>query len=272
MGDSAAPSTGESTAEIMRALTENLPAYMQVQNAQVGPQSQAQLDVAKNISPQYQQLMADLYKQFAPQLAQTGTQVDNISRTGAAKTDLDILKGSGGELVTQAQALDKQLNPEYYKTRELQGQKLGELLGSINLNNANPEAERLINQENQRSGNAGTPSATNTVSNALSFGDQLEKRRASLGNALNTATSFLQPSQGQFNPVQTALNRPSTNTGVSQFGGVTNPSNQAYQSGGQLLQSNTAVRTQENDINANRRDLLDRLNETTTGIGSILSV
>lgn len=260
--DPPAPSTSESTGSIISALTQYLPGYMAVQNAQLGPQANAQLEVAKQISPQYSELLNGLYQKYAPQLAQTGVNVDAINRQGAANTDLNILRGSGGDLAKEAVGIDKQLNPEYYKTRALEGDKLSQLLGSINLDNANPEAERLINQESARTGNNTVPqNATNTVSNALSFGSQLQSRRDSLSQALSTATNFLQPSQGQFNPVVTALNRPSSNTGNNQFQGVTNPSNQAYNSGNQLLQTATAANQQSNQINANRRDTLDRVTQ-----------
>lgn len=262
MSDPVAPSTSESTASIINSLTQYLPAYMKVQNEQLGPQNQAQLEVAKQVSPEYGKLLDSLYQQFAPSLAKTGTQVENINRTGAAQTDLDILRGSGGDLAREAVKIDKELSPEYYKTRELEANKLSQLLGSIDLNNPNPEAERLVNQENQRSGNtSANPNATTTVANALQFGNEGQKRRDALTEALNTATNFLQPSQGQFNPVVTALNRPSTNAGSSQFAGVTNPSGQAYQSGNQLLGSVTAANQQENQINANRRDSLDRVSQ-----------
>lgn len=272
MSDPVAPASNESMADIVRGLTLTLPDFMAVQNSQVLPQAQTQLNAAKVISPEYNKLVTELFAQYAPQLAQTGAKVENINRTNAAQTDLDIMRGSGGELVKEAQKLDTQLNPEFYKTRANASSKLEELLGSINLNDANPEAERLINQENVRSGNLGNNSATNTVSNALSFGSELNKRRESLSQALGVATNFLQPSQSSFNPVVTALNRPSTNNGQSQFSGVNQPGNQAYQSGAQLLQSGTQLKAQENEINANRRDGLDRFNETLSGIGSIVSI
>lgn len=272
MGDGPAPQTQESMQDIMQALIRNLPAYMNAQNSQVGPQAATQLAVAKQISPEYAKLNEGLYSEYAPKLAETGAKVENINRTNAARTDLDILKGSGGALATEAQRIDRILNPEFYNTREATANKLGELLSSINLNDANPEAERLINQENVRSGNLGNDSATSTVSNALSFGGELQKRRDSLGQALSVATQALQPMQGNFNPVVTALGRPSSNSGQSQFTGIQNPSSQAYQSGSQVLGSATAIKQQENDINANRRDALDRFNEVLTGVGSIVSV
>jgi hypothetical protein len=271
-GDNSAPTANESTHDSMQALTRNLPAYMGAMNAQVMPQAQTQLQASQMLTPAYAKLLADVYAGYAPQMAQTGTQVENINRLGAAKTDLDILKGVGGELTKEATALDRELNPEFYKTRETASNKLAELLGSINLNDASPEAERLVNMENVRTGNLGNNSATNTVSNALSFGGEMRNRQNMLGQAINAATNFLQPAQGNFNPVATALNRNSTNTGESRFGGVEKPSDQAYNQGAGLMNNISSFQNNAMGINANRRDTLDRLNEVTTGIGSIVSV
>lgn len=270
MGDRPPQSSSESTADIITALATYLPSYMASQNSQVLPQAQAELNAAQQISPAYNQLLTDLYSQNAPQLAKIGSQVEGINRLGAANTDLAILSGAGGDLAKKAVEIDKQLNPEFYSTRAAEADQLGKLLSSYN--NPNTEAERLVGQENYRTGNLNNTSQTNTVKNALQFGNENEKRRQSLTQALGVATQFLQPSQGQFNPVVTALNRPSTNTGSNQFAGVQNPSNQAYQSGNALAGQIGSIVQQRNDLNANRRDALDRLNETTSAIGSVVSI
>lgn len=269
MGDEAAPPTGESTAKIMEALTQYLPAYSQVVNAQKLPTAQADLGVSQAVSPAYAQLMQELYSQYGPGLAKTGSELERINRLGAAGTDVEILQGPGKELVSSAQALDRALNPEYYNTRAAAAGKLGELLGSINLNAPNPEAERLVSQEAARTGNVATPSATSTVSNALSFGNELQKRRSALGQAISIGSQFLPSAVSQFNPVQTALGRPSTNTGISQFTGVQGPSGQSAAQGSDLLGNISALRQQQNQINSQRRDVLDRLNEVSSTIGSV---
>jgi hypothetical protein len=271
-GDSSAPSANESTHDMMQALTRNLPAYMEAQNAQVLPQAKTQLEASQYLTPAYSKLLDDIYRQYAPSMATTGAEVERINRTGAAKTDLEILTGVGGQMTEAAQALDKKLNPEFYKTREAASGKLGELLGSINLNDPSVEAERQINQENVRSGNLGNNSATNTVANALDFGKERMGRQAMLGQAINAATNFLQPSQGQFNPVNTALNRNSTNTGENRFAGVQNPSSQAYDSANGLMNNISSFQNNAMQINSNRRDSLDRVNETMGAVGSIVSV
>lgn len=259
MSDPKPPSSSESFSSVMQSLIQNLPAYMQVANSQLGPQAQAQLGAAQATSPGYSELLTNLYKQYAPQLARTGVDA-------ASAADLGSITGTGGEVARRTQQLDRQLNPEYYATRSAQADKLGQLLGSINLNNANPEAERLVNQENIRSGNINNPTATGTVSNALSFGNEFQKRRDALGAAINTASGFLQPSAGNFNTAQIALNRPAGASGVSQFAGIQKPGDQAFQAGANLLSSGTALKQQQIDVNANRRDIIDRINEGFSAI------
>lgn len=259
--DPEAESSFDSLNGAMLATIANLPKFLQVTGENILPFEQQKLGAAQAISPGYNQLLTDLYTQSAPKLAQTGADVERINRTGAAETDLAILRGSGGQLAKEGQELDKILNPEFYNTRAATADKLGQLLASIDLNNANPEAERLINQENERTGNANVSSNTNTVSNALSFGNELQKRRDSLGQALTVATQALQPMQGQFNPIQTALNRPSSNTGENRFAGTQNPGGEAMVAGNNILGQSVGLKQQQNDINANRRDTLDRVTE-----------
>jgi hypothetical protein len=271
-GDASAPTANESTHDSMQALTRNLPAYMQAMNSQVMPQAKTQLEASQYLTPAYSKLLDDIYKQYAPSMAQTGAQVEQINRLGAANTDLAILNGPGAAMTEAAQNLDRKLNPEFYKTREAASGKLGELLKSINLDDPSVEAERLINQENIRSGNLGNNSATNTVANALDFGKERMGRQAMLGQAINAATNFLQPAQGSFNPVNTALNRDSKTTGENRFGGVQNPGNQAYDAGNSLMNNISSFQNNAMQINANRRDTLDRVNETMGAVGSIVSV
>ncbi len=266
MGDPAAKSGTGLTTDVIQNVMKNLPEYMNVINQQQLPQAQANLKTQQTIAPQYQQLMNDLYAKYGPQLAKTGSDIDTVSRTGSAEGDVSLLAGAGGQAVKGVSELDKQVNPEYYKTRAAGAKSLGELLGSINLNNANPEAERLVNQENQRSGNANVPSATGTVSNALSFGNELQKRRDALGSAINTASGFLSPASGTFNTANIALGKGPTNTGLTNFAGVKDQPNAATGTASNLLGTGTQLTGQERDIESQRRDVMDRINE---GVGSV---
>jgi hypothetical protein len=268
--DNEAPTAVESTHESLQAMQQNLPALMQLYRNEIAPIEQAKLGASQGVSEAYQQLLADIYKKTAPQLAQTGRDIDTANRLNNANIDAQILAGPGKQLAQSYSEIDKQLNPEYYKTREATSGKLQTLLNSINLDAPNIEAERLINQENVRSGNQGNASQTNTVANALQFGNENTKRQATLSNAINTATGFMQgSSNAQFNPATTILNRPTSNTGVSQFGGVQQAGDQAFNSGGGLLNAISGFQNNAMQINANRRDIMDRTNEGVTAVGSL---
>jgi hypothetical protein len=249
------PSAGESASDMFSAIYNYYPGLAKVFREEMLPTAQAELATSQAVSPQFQQLMTDLYKQFGPQLAETGQQIDRSNRLAAAGTDVDILKGSGKQLAEAYRDIDQGLNPEYYKVRGDAAGKLSEVLGSINLNDSSPEAERLINQENIRSGNLATPSATNS---------ELNTRRNNLTSAINAASNFLQPasSASAFNPATTALQRPTSNTGASQFAGVNTSAGASAVGAGQNF-TNQIGQLQSGYANnmANQRDVVDRINE-----------
>lgn len=268
--DDRAPSTQESTADVIKASTANMPAFMQAMIKELGPTERGKLAAAQDVSPAWAKLTSDLYRQFAPGMAQTGSEIDRANRLSAGRTDAEILGTSGRDLSRIYKEIDTELNPEYYATRKAGADSIASLLKSINLDDASPEAERLINQENIRTGNVGNNSATNTVANALSFGSEMSGRRAQLSNAINTASAFLQPSSNSaFNPATAALSRPTGNTGLSEFSGVTKAGGEAFGAGQGLLGQIGGIKQAEMGINANRRDTLDRINETMSSLPSV---
>ena len=269
MADPKAPSAGKQTRAMMDALTLKLPAFMEVINSQEMPRALTELGVAQKISPEMRKLETELYQRFAPMLAQTGRDIDAENRKASSRTDAEILDTSGRDLARTYKQIDEELNPEFYKTRASAATSIDQLLKAINLDDPNIEAERLISQENARSGNDSAESTISTTANALNFGAAKQGRMAALSNAINTATNFLQPStNAQFNPATASLNRPTSNTGLSQFGGVSGSSGVAANLGNGMKDTVAGFQSQAADINANRRDILDKIHE---GIGSINS-
>lgn len=267
MGDSPPRTASAITSDTLSGFEQAIPAILQAIVKGTPELAKAQLAGAELVSPGYNKLLTELYEKYAPQLAKTGAETEAISRKGAADTDLAILQGSGGAAARSAEALNRELNPEFYASREKAAGKLGELLSSINLDSANPEAERLVSQEAARTGNLATPSATGTVSNALSFGNELQKRRNALSQALSVASGFLPASQSNFgtNVALNAVGRAPSGTGVNQFAGVQGANNAAQ--AGQAATGIFGNIQQSGDISAQllaqRRDFLDRFNETS---------
>lgn len=273
MADDKAPNPNTSVDLEGKAITAQLPGIIKAYSGQILPLEQAKLGASQAVSPAYSQLMTDLYKNYAPQLAGVGSQIDQANRQANATGTTNILGDQGAKAASTYTGIDQANNPEYYKTRALESDKLGQLLNSINLNNPNPEAERLINQENQRSGNIANSNATKTLGNALSFGDQLSKRQSTLSNALGQATSFLQPSQNQSANVAAGIaSAPSTAGGaansLTQFQGVTPTGQDALNVGNNLLGAASASQLSAMNVNANRRDTLDRTAQVADSVSN----
>jgi len=256
MSDPKASSAGHIAAGTTKSYQKNLPKIMQGINELIQGNELAKLQSAELTAPRYSTL---------------NTQLANTMATSVADNDANILDTSGRRRAGIATEIDKGINPEFYQAREAGLDSLLGQLKMLDLDKANPEAERLVNLENQRSGNTGNPTdGTNAVKNALQFGDERLKRSAALTNALNTANNFMGASKASFDPfgrsTATANIGGGTSINPSSFrdagGDVTSTANNLM--GNIFGYQNTAA-----NINANRRDVLDRLNETTSSLPSI---
>lgn len=267
-GDSGPPSSQESTEQTIGALTSRLPQLMEALNKEILPNSKANLEAQQATSSDYDKLITELYAKYAPDLARTGAKIDDISRSAGATTSANILANQGKDIGAATTSIDRAANPEYYATREAASKKLGELLGSINLNDANPEAERLVGQENARTGQSGNVNATNTTANALAFGNEKAKRTATLSSAINSATQFLQPSNNTaaVNAATGAAGTPAANTGVSTFAGANKIGDTASSTANGLLSQVAGFQNNAAQINSQRRDVLDRVNGTLSSL------
>lgn len=266
MGDSPAASTSESTADMLRAYTAGFPGLMSSINSQLAPTAQAQQEANAAVSPQANQLAFDLYSKFGPQFNQVGSQIENAQKMASAQTDLDILNGPGKELAMTTQAIRQAAEPELYAAQQAIAKQAGNLANSIDLSGLSgserAEVERSVNQDNARSGNLDNAGGINTVNNAMQFGSAMQGKQARLAGALGSASGALSGANSKFDPVQTALGRTSTSSGDSKFGGAMSDAGSNANSMGQsFLGQVGALKQQENQTNANRRDVLDRVGQ-----------
>lgn len=221
-------SAPESTKQMMEAFVQYLPQLLDASNKGVMPSEQASLDAARAVSPGYSQLQNELLTNYGPEFTRATSALDKQRQLAQAETDRDVLKGPGKEITEQALANQRIADPEYFKTRELGANRLADLFNSINVEGLSgserAEVERSLNRDNSSRGLGETPTATSTVSNAMTFGGELDKKRNQLGQALSLATSFLPASRSGIDTFQQATGRSSTGGGSSladtQFGGV----------------------------------------------------
>lgn len=228
------PSPEQSGLAISDTVIKNLPALMQIINQQAMPSAAAQYNVAQKYTPKYNALQVQQAQQWLPQLQA----IDAASQQAQAQASLSLLGGAGGQLVQQANELDKLINPEYYAGRTALA-NLGQTWMSGQLTPAEQEAiNRSLLNGSVNMGLLGTPSNTQTVANAMQFGNATNQRQQQ-GAAL--MSSFLPQSRSQMDVLQTALGRPSNTSATSQFLGVQNPTNPSQNLAQSWLQGLTSL-------------------------------
>ena len=199
---------------------------------------QKDLDLQRQFDPQQQRLAwetaqgSEGIKDFKPgfipgvvDYAGLGGEVDHVTRRMAAGTDKSIMDLQGPYM---AQNVMNQLaitDQPWVQARAAGAQKLQDLLGSINMGGLSgaerAEVERMNARRNLQRGQAGGGGNLTAIENAMQFGSALDRKRAALGNALQTATNFMAGSRSGFDPVQATLGRGSgTNQIAAGFQGV----------------------------------------------------
>jgi hypothetical protein len=277
-GGSPAATTQESMAEVMKAYRENILPMIQ-QQVQAARQYEPEMQkLREEISPREQQLNADLYRQFGPQFAKTGSDIARQNAQAQAETDLGIVSGTGRDLVREAMRTQKEADPEAYRARELALQNLEQLQGSLTDPNAGlsgaeqAEIDRSLARSNYARGTGATPTATSTVSNAMAFGQAGEARKAqrqsAIANAAQLATGAVQPLSSKIDTFQLTTGRPSINQGEARTGNAREVGQESNAMGMNLFGNASQMRQQENQINAQRKSALDQFSQVMGSLPS----
>jgi len=199
----------ESSLLSLAAYRKGLPKLLNVTNQQILPNELARVNAAERVTPRYTDII---------------NEANNSSGVNSAALENFILENFGVDKSRIASGIDKEINPEFYAAREAGLSNLLKGFDAIGLGD-DTAAERLVNAENVRSGNATNPTnATNTVSNALQFGDEKLKRVSALDSLLKTGNEFMPASKATFDPFgrSTASGGTTVNTAPqsNQFGDI----------------------------------------------------
>ena len=188
----------------IKVLQQLLPYYLDTINKGNLQTAQGNLGVAQATSPGYAQLMTQIFNQYGPQLNAIGNAINRQNALAQANTESQVMAGPGQNLVKQAYDLSQVFDKPYYDTRAATAGRLQDLLGSINLNGGLSDTERNeiaqgLSREGYARGTANAPSASETVANAMQYGQAGYQRRTQqqslLGSAISTASSFLPSSK-----------------------------------------------------------------------------
>lgn len=276
-GDPAAPATQESMDSVLRAMTTNLPSLIAAQADAARNYEPQMMALRREISPQQNQLDLDLLNQFGGQFAAANQRIQGQNALDQARNDLAVVQGPGRDLVREAMVTQRAADPEAYRARELAVDQLGRLNSSL----VNPDAglsgaerteiDRSLARDNFAKGLGAVPTATSTVSNALAFGQAGEARRnqrqSAIANAAQISAGAVQPLSSRVDTFQLTTGRPAfqgqQGSGSREVGSDTNAM------GTNLLNNASNMRMQENQINSQRRDALDRVSQVMSSLPSV---
>jgi hypothetical protein len=279
--DPVAPSTGESSEEMLQAYARHFPELMKISSQNILPTELAKLEAAKATAPAYNQLQATAYDAYGPLMADTANRIAASQAKSSAQTDLDILRGTGKDLVSAGVDAQKIADPEYYGTRSRVSGGIGQLMDSIDLSGKasggeTEEMNRAMAQEGSRRGTLNTPSMTEALGNALTFGQaqtaRQDKAKGQLGAAIGLGTGFLPAAQSSVDAFKVATGKTSMpNAGDSKFQGVNQGiGSETFGAGNNFFNNLSSIKQTEMDINSKRRDSLDRVNEVIGSTSSLI--
>lgn len=200
MSDPKTPNAAQSLTDIVRGMVKNYPQIIDLVNQSVAPTAQAQLGADTSVAPGYAQLNQDLLKNYGPETNRIGSEISGQNELASARNDAATLAGPGRDVTTNALANAQIADPEYYQARQLGGNKLAELFGSLDLQPGLSGSERRevggsLARDNAAAGTSDVPTTTGTVSNAMQFGqagaNRMAQKQDAFGKALSQVTSFL---------------------------------------------------------------------------------
>lgn len=279
-GDPPAPTASETTAAQLQAFTQYLPGLFEVLRPEQAAQERFNLETQRELQPQLADLNADLLEEFGPRYNQVGADLSRQNALLQSETDKMLMEGSGRDLVRSTIDTQRIADPEYYATREATSKAYNDLVGSYDVSGLSPSEaasiERMTNRSNSRSGNAGTGSPSNAIKNAFAFDDKLQTKKNNLANVLNMYQGIQSGNRSGVDASLIATGKPaSSGFNSNQFQGVQpfgTGSAEVSGTGNNFLAQTGENARQTNQINSQRRDTLDRVNETQQAVGSWLSV
>jgi len=166
MGSPNVQSAGETTAQQIQALIANLPQLLEAIAGDIDTVDRAQLESARELSPQISQLGGEIAAQEAQ---------------ARAEAELNIISGTGRELVREATETARIADPEFFKLRE-QIAGTADTLLSPELTGS--ELEEVSRLHSQTFGSNTAQAPIKSLQAATQFGSGLRER-------LQSAAGFL---------------------------------------------------------------------------------
>lgn len=262
--------TDESMAEVLQAMQAYLPDTLRAVAGTYPEQAAAEYNVMKEYSPKIAELQYDTIMGPGRKLAEAGRELSRDEQLGAAKTELEIARGSGRDLAGEALDLQELVDPEATAARKAIGSGITKSLDSIDPNTlTDGELESVSRGLGRNAYEIATPMSQ--INDAMTFGDALASRRGEYRDTLQTAAAASPATKTGISGFEAATRRTLTpNFGTSQYTSIQQPGVATSNSFGQNYMNNaTAI---EQTTKQKQKDALDMFGQVTEGLGNLGSV
>ena len=255
---------------VLKSLQANYPGVIQAISGQQPAVARQQAEIDAAVSPIYAQSQADMYKQFAPGMAQTGNEIERINQLASAGREAEIAGGIGGDLVGYADEFQRQLDPEFYAQREQIAAGQNKLLGSMDPTQLSGSERAEVERGIGRMGAVNPNATANTAANAMTFGTKLQEKQNNFSNVLAQASASLPAMRSGMTGFEVATRRALTpNQGQALFTGVQqNTGQNAWNTGNNFMNQATQLQGIKNQKSQSG---FDRVMQGMSGVGNLFT-
>lgn len=273
MGDDGGKSPQEGVGDVVQALQKHLPNLISAITGTYGNAAKAEVDLARQYSPEIAKIQADVLGKEGKDLARIGREISTDEQRAAADVEAEIAGGAGQKITAATRKAAETLDPEFYKTTPMLSAGMEKLL-DFDPNKLSRGEEESVARGLGRTSTF-VPSAMETAKGAMTFGDALTKRRANFGNSLTQVAGAMPSLKSGINPSETTSRRTvMANPGVASYTGIQTPGLQvANQTAGNLQSTgNTAMNINMQKELSDWDKYMKGLNATTETIGSVVKI
>lgn len=261
----------EKMSAVLGAMKDYLPGVIQAISGEQMNVAKTQAEVDAAVSPIYAKSQADLYDTQGRRINQIGSEIETANQLAASEREKKIGEQYGGDLVGLADKFQRQLDPEFYKTRETVSNAQNNLINSMDPNKLSANEREEVARGLVQMGATNNPNdAQGTVANAATFGGALQAKQNNFANVVNNVAQTLPATKSGITGFEVATRRALTpNTGDAKFTGVQqNTGQNAWNTGNNFM--NQAANLQA--IKAQKsKDMMDMVQQGAQTASSMTS-
>jgi len=193
MGGESSPTSASMSQETLGQLSSELPGYANAILATTPTFSQAATTGTLQVAPELNALQQMLYNTYGPQITQTQNQIGGQAAQAATQqTANQVNSPAASQVVSGAQNLAQQANPQYFNLIGNYANGLNQALGVLSPNLTGSQISQITRGQNTASvgnGTVNTPNVSQTAANAANFGTAGQTQATNFANTLNSMVS-----------------------------------------------------------------------------------